>query len=99
MRMRGHLFPGKPGYFRTTVDRRGRLSPQLNISCHNRRTLFWERADPMNPLAKLNRQYIGGVWREGKSQKTLTDKNPFNGAAIADFRLANLLDLDEAYRS
>jgi vanillin dehydrogenase len=38
----------------------------------------------MNPLAKLNRQYIGGVWREGKSQKTLTDKNLFNGAAIAD---------------
>jgi aldehyde dehydrogenase (NAD+) len=53
----------------------------------------------MNPLAKLNRQYIGGVWREGKSQKVLTDKNPFNGAPIADFKLANLADLDEAYRS
>jgi aldehyde dehydrogenase (NAD+) len=53
----------------------------------------------MNPLAKLNRQYIGGVWRDGKSQKVLTDKNPFNGAPIADFKLANLSDLDEAYRS
>lgn len=38
----------------------------------------------MNPLTKLNRQYIGGVWREGRSQKALIDKNPFNGAPIAD---------------
>jgi acyl-CoA reductase-like NAD-dependent aldehyde dehydrogenase len=53
----------------------------------------------MNPLAKLNKQYIGGVWRDGCSQKTLTDKNPYNGNSIADFKLANLRDLDEAYRS
>ena len=53
----------------------------------------------MNQFAKLNKQYIGGVWRYGKSQKTLSDKNPYNGKPIADFRLANLADLDEAYRS
>ena len=53
----------------------------------------------MNQLAKLNQQYIGGVWRDGKSQKTLTDKNPYNGKPIADFKLASLADLDEAYRS
>jgi aldehyde dehydrogenase (NAD+) len=53
----------------------------------------------MNQLAALNKQYIGGVWRDGKSQKVLTDKNPYNGASIAEFKLANLADLDEAYRS
>jgi vanillin dehydrogenase len=53
----------------------------------------------MNPFAKLNQQYIGGVWRDGNSQKMLTDRNPFNGKPIADFKLANRSDLDEAYRS
>jgi acyl-CoA reductase-like NAD-dependent aldehyde dehydrogenase len=53
----------------------------------------------MNPLARLNRQYIGGVWRDGSSKKTQTDKNPYDGKTIADFKLASLSDLDEAYRS
>jgi aldehyde dehydrogenase (NAD+) len=53
----------------------------------------------MNPFAKLNKQYIGGVWRDGSSGKVLSDKNPFNGAPIADFTLANLADLDEAYHA
>src|ERR1700685_3198004 len=53
----------------------------------------------MNQFAKLNQQYIGGVWREGSSTKTLADKNPYNGKTIADFKLASLSDLDEAYRS
>jgi len=53
----------------------------------------------MNQFAKLNRQYIGGVWRDGSSTKTLTDRNPYNGKSIADFKLASLSDLDEAYRS
>jgi len=53
----------------------------------------------MNPFAKLNKQYIGGVWRDGASGKVLSDKNPYNGAAIADFKLANLADLDEAYKA
>src|SRR5258708_4125345 len=53
----------------------------------------------MNQFAKLNQLYIGGVWRDGKSQKVLSDKNPYNGKPIADFKLASLSDLDEAYRS
>ena len=53
----------------------------------------------MNQFAALNKQYIGGVWRDGSSQKTLTDSNPYNGQKIADFKLASLSDLDEAYRS
>jgi acyl-CoA reductase-like NAD-dependent aldehyde dehydrogenase len=53
----------------------------------------------MSQFAQLNKQYIGGVWRDGKSQKVLTDQNPYNGKTIAEFRLGNLADLDEAYRS
>ncbi len=53
----------------------------------------------MNPLAKLNQQYIGGKWRDGASGKVLTDRNPFNGNAIAEIKLANLADLDEAYKA
>ena len=53
----------------------------------------------MNSLTKLNQQYIGGVWRDGSSQKVLTDRNPYDGKSIAEFKLASLADLDEAYRS
>ena len=53
----------------------------------------------MSSLAKLNQQYIGGVWRDGSSSKILADTNPFNGNAVASFKLAGLKDLDEAYRS
>lgn len=53
----------------------------------------------MNSLTQLNKQYIGGVWRNGSSDKVLTDRNPFNGQAIAEIKLATLADLDEAYRS
>lgn len=53
----------------------------------------------MNQFAALNKQYIGGVWRDGASQKTLADYNPYNGKPIAEFKLASLADLDEAYRS
>jgi vanillin dehydrogenase len=53
----------------------------------------------MNQFAKLNKQYIGGVWRDGKSQKVLTDRNPYDGEPIAEFKLASLADLDEAFRA
>ena len=53
----------------------------------------------MNPFTKLNKQYIGGTWRDGSSTKVLSDRNPYNGEMIADFKLASLADLDEAYRA
>src|SRR5215472_1271067 len=59
----------------------------------------WPRRWRMSSLAKLNQQYIGGVWRDGSSSKVLADKNPFNGRVVASFKLASLEDLDEAYRS
>ena len=52
----------------------------------------------MNQLLSLNKQYIGGEWRDGASHKVLTDRNPYNGKSITDFKLGNLADLDEAYR-
>ena len=39
------------------------------------------------------------MWRDGSSAKSLADLNPYNGRTIATFKLANLQDLDEAYRS
>lgn len=53
----------------------------------------------MNQLLSLNKQYIGGVWRDGKSQKVLADRNPYNGKPITEFKLGSMADLDEAYRS
>lgn len=53
----------------------------------------------MNQYAKCNQQYIGGVWRDGSSNKTYKDLNPYTGQPIATFKLASLTDLDEAYRS
>jgi aldehyde dehydrogenase (NAD+) len=53
----------------------------------------------MNQFSKLNQQFISGQWRDGKSQKVLSDRNPFNGEIVAQFKLASLADLDEAYRS
>jgi len=53
----------------------------------------------MNQLAALNKQFIGGVWRDGSSSSMLIDRNPYDGKTIATFKLANLSDLDEAYRS
>jgi len=47
----------------------------------------------MNPLARLNQQYIAGEWRDGSSSRTLIDRNPFNGSSICEFRLADLADL------
>jgi len=44
-------------------------------------------------------QYIGGKWREGRSEKTLTVTNPYDDTVITTIRQASLQDLDEAYRS
>jgi aldehyde dehydrogenase (NAD+) len=53
----------------------------------------------LNSLKGLNQQHIGGVWRDGSSNRWLADTNPYNGDLIANFKLASLSDLDEAYRS
>lgn len=44
-------------------------------------------------------QFIGGQWREGRSEKTLTVTNPYNDDVLATIRQASVQDLDDAYRA
>lgn len=47
----------------------------------------------------LGKQFINGVWRDGKSEKTLPDINPYNDEVITTFHLANVADIDDAYQA
>lgn len=47
----------------------------------------------------LNLQYIAGQWREGRSEKTSTDTNPYDDTVLTAIRQASKEDLDEAYRA
>lgn len=49
------------------------------------------------PWTGLDRQFIAGEWREGGSDRRLADINPFDGAELARFRLADRADVDAAY--
>ena len=40
---------------------------------------------------------IGGMWREGRSEKTLTNTNPYDNTVLTTIRQASVQDLDEAY--
>jgi acyl-CoA reductase-like NAD-dependent aldehyde dehydrogenase len=44
-------------------------------------------------------QPIGGRWRTGRSTRSLTDINPFNGKTLIEIPLASAQDVDEAYES
>ncbi len=44
-----------------------------------------------------NEQYIGGEWKQGSSDEILTVRNPYNGEALAEIRLADKQDIDDAY--
>ncbi|MFL0363330.1 aldehyde dehydrogenase family protein [Pseudobacillus sp. 179-B 2D1 NHS] len=46
-----------------------------------------------------DKQLIGGEWKEGNSQTVYADKNPYNDETLAEIRLANKEDIDEAYRA
>ncbi|HEY6492044.1 MAG TPA: aldehyde dehydrogenase family protein [Trebonia sp.] len=45
----------------------------------------------------LDKQLIGGAWRDGGGDKRLADTNPFDGSPVADFRVASTEDVDAAY--
>jgi aldehyde dehydrogenase (NAD+) len=53
----------------------------------------------MNPFRQLNQHYIGGAWRDGSSSKRWTDRNPYSGEPIAEFKMAGKADIDDAYRA
>lgn len=44
-------------------------------------------------------QFVGGVWREGRSEKTLTLSNPYTQQALGEIRQASAADVDDAYRA
>ena len=43
------------------------------------------------------KQFIAGQWRDGRSDKVLTDTNPFDGSQLLTMQQASREDLDEAY--
>ena len=47
----------------------------------------------------LSQQYVGGEWRDGLSEQTYADTNPYSGDTITEIRLATVEDIDEAYTS
>lgn len=47
----------------------------------------------------VDRQYIGGTWREGRSDRILTVNNPYDDTVLTEIRQATAVDLDEAYRA
>ncbi|GAB4072985.1 benzaldehyde dehydrogenase [Barrientosiimonas marina] len=53
----------------------------------------------MLDMHSLNKQYIGGKWRDGNSRNILVDKNPYSGKTLTEFRMADTNDVDEAYKS
>lgn len=44
-----------------------------------------------------NRQFIGGTWRQGRSERTLTLTNPYNQQILGSVRQATIEDLNDAY--
>jgi aldehyde dehydrogenase (NAD+) len=44
-------------------------------------------------------QLIAGRWRDGGSDREAVDRDPYTGHALAQLRLANRADLDEAYQA
>ncbi|MEC3608630.1 aldehyde dehydrogenase family protein [Bacillus glycinifermentans] len=53
----------------------------------------------MFQITDLNRQYIGGEWRDGKSESVLADLNPYTQKTIASFHKATPDDVDQAYKA
>jgi aldehyde dehydrogenase (NAD+) len=46
-----------------------------------------------------DKQFIGGVWKEGSSSKTLTVTSPYNGEVLTELKLASKEDIDQAYQT
>ncbi|WP_114570656.1 aldehyde dehydrogenase family protein [Exiguobacterium flavidum] len=47
----------------------------------------------------FTRIFIDGEWRLGKSERTMTNTNPFTGETLFDIKAASEEDLDDAYQS
>lgn len=50
-------------------------------------------------IAELSRQFIGGRWRAGSSDKQLRNTDPYNGELLSSYSAGSLEDVDAAYRA
>ena len=46
-----------------------------------------------------SKQFIAGEWRTGSMDKVLVDRNPYDGSTVAEFNIASVSDIDDAYRA
>ena len=53
----------------------------------------------MLTIQSLSKQYVEGFWRDGESENTLTNSNPYNGEVLSTFKLATTHDIDKAYKA
>ncbi|WAH38058.1 aldehyde dehydrogenase family protein [Alicyclobacillus dauci] len=47
-------------------------------------------------FSTLNKQYIDGTWRDGRSGKVYVDQNPYDETTVAEFQMASIEDVDLA---
>jgi aldehyde dehydrogenase (NAD+) len=50
-------------------------------------------------MAMHSKQFIAGEWRNGSMDKVLVDQNPYDGSTVAEFNIASVSDIDDAYRA
>lgn len=48
--------------------------------------------------ASISKQYIGGEWRDGRSETVYNNVNPYSGDTVTQIKLASVDDIDEAYK-
>lgn len=64
------------------------------ISSFGEREMFY-----MFQYEELNKQFIGGRWRDGSSRNVLENRNPYTQKVITSFQKATSDDVDAAYRA
>ncbi|MED1915525.1 aldehyde dehydrogenase family protein [Bacillus thuringiensis] len=52
-----------------------------------------------NIFSEYAKQFIDGEWREGKSQNSYTNRNPYDQSELVSIKLATVEDVEQAYRS
>ncbi|WP_046176182.1 aldehyde dehydrogenase family protein [Domibacillus indicus] len=50
-------------------------------------------------IQSLGKQFINGEWRDGQSSRTLDNLNPYNDELLVSFKMADVSDVDSAYKA
>lgn len=53
----------------------------------------------MQAYENMHLQYIGGQWRDGQSQATITSTNPYTDDVYTSFQAASMEDVDQAFEA